>query len=156
MRRTWLLAAAGAVLIGSATLLGPILFRKNGVFELTLPELTIWSVVVGTMTAAFLGLLFVEMKAPSVMRRTRSFLFGLFGAVCGLIASVVYGVFGIKGGRLRYRLLRVVGPGTLLGSSWPALGLLAAVGVILGAVGGVTAARLTRGSQAAMTAPPEA
>lgn len=46
--------------------------------------------------------------------------------------------------------------GLLLGSSWPALGLLAAVGVILGAVGGVTAARLTRGSQAAMTAPPEA
>jgi hypothetical protein len=64
MRRTWVLAAAGAVLVGSATILGLILFRKNGFFELTLPELTIWSVVVGTMTAAFLGLLFVEMKAP--------------------------------------------------------------------------------------------
>jgi hypothetical protein len=158
MRRTWILPAAGAVLVGTATVLGLILFRKNGVFELTLPELTLWSVVVGVMTVAFLGLVFVEMKAPSVKRRTRSFLFGLFGAVCGLIASVVYGVFGIRevacvsdipcGG---WSVL-----GLVLSSFWPALGLLAAVGVILGAVGGVTAARLTRGSQVPMTAMPQA
>jgi hypothetical protein len=151
MRRAWILTTAGAVLVGSATLLGLILFRKNGVFELTLPELTLWSVVVGTMTVAFLGLVFVEMKAPSVNRRTRSILFGLFGAVCGLIASVVYGVFGIReaacvsdipcGG---WSVL-----GLVLGSFWPALGLLAAVGVILGAIGGATAAQLTRGSQEA-------
>jgi hypothetical protein len=155
MRRPWILAAAGAVLVGTATILGLILFRKNGIFELTLPELTLWSVFVGTMTVAFLGLLVVEMKAPSVLRRTRSFLFGLFGAVCGLIASVVYGVFGIyevcDPGGCGWSVL-----GLVLRSFWPSLGLLAAVGGILGAVGGVTAARLTRGSQAPMTAMHEA
>lgn len=155
MRRTWVLAAAGAVLVGSATFLGLILFRKNGFFELTLPELTIWSVVVGTMTAAFLGLLLVQMKAPSVMRRTRSFLFGLFGAVCGLIAGVVYWSLGsvevCDPGGCGWSVL-----GLVLRSSWRSLGLLAAIGVILGAVGGVTAAWLTRGSQTAMTAMPEA
>jgi hypothetical protein len=80
MRRAWVLAAAGVVLVATATILGLILFRKYGNFELALPELTIWSFVVGPMTVAFLGLLFVEMKRPSVVRRTRSFLFGLFGA----------------------------------------------------------------------------
>jgi hypothetical protein len=161
MRRAWILATAGAVLVGSATLLGLILFRKNGVFELTLPELTIWLLVVGPMTAAFLGLLFVEMRAPSRKRRTRLFLFGLFGAVCGLIASVVYGVFGIHEvcvdlggidpGGCGWWVL-----GLVLPLFWPSLGLLAAVGVILGAVGGVTAAWLTRGRQAPMTAMPGA
>jgi hypothetical protein len=155
MRRAWILATAGAVLLGSATLLGLILFRKNGVFELTLPELTIWLFVVGPMTAAFLGLLFVEMKAPSVKRRTRSFLFGLFGAVCGLIASVVYGVFGIKEAACDAVYCGWSVLGLVLPSFWPSLGLLTAVGVILGAVGGVTAARLSRGSQAPMMAMPE-
>ena len=155
MRRTWTLAVAGAVLVGSATLLGLILFRRYGVFELTLPELTLWSVVVGSMTAAFLGLLFVEMKAPSVKGRTRSFLFGLFGAVCGLIASVVFGVFGIKEAACGTGYCGWSVLGLLLGSFWPALGLLAAVGVIPGVAGGVTAARLTRRSQAPMTAMPE-
>lgn len=160
MRRTWIVAAAGAVLVGSATFLGLILFRKNGFFELTLPELTLWLVVVGTMTAAFLGLLFVEMKAPSVKRRTRFFLFGLFGAVCGLIASVVYGVFSIDevcvGGGIDYDYCGWSVLGLVLRSFWPSIGLLAAVGVVVGTVGGVTAARLTRGSQAPMTAMPEA
>lgn len=160
MRRTWIMAAAGAVLVGSATFLGLILFRKNGFFELTLPELTLWLVVVGTMTAAFLGLLFVEMKAPSVKRRTRFFLFGLFGAVCGLIASVVYGVFSIDevcvGGGIDYDYCGWSVLGLVLRSFWPSIGLLAAVGVVVGTVGGVTAARLTRGSQAPMTAMPEA
>jgi hypothetical protein len=155
------LTTAGAVLVGTATVLGLILFRKNGVFELTLPELTLWSVVVGMMTVAFLGLVFVEMKAPSVKRRTRSFLFGLFGAVCGLIASVVYGVFGIKeaacvGGGIDISCGGRTVLGLVVSSFWPTLGLLAAVGVVLGAVGGVTAARLTRGSQAPMTVVPEA
>ena len=161
MRRTWMLAAAGAVLIATATLLGLILFRKNGVFELTLPELTLWSVVIGTMTVAFLWLVFVEMKAPSVKRRTRSFLFGLFGAVCGLVASVVYGVFGIReaacvGGGIDVTCGGWTVLGQVMGSFWPALGLLAVVGVVLGAVGGVIAARRTRGSHAPMTAMPEA
>jgi hypothetical protein len=143
VRRTWILATAGAVLVGSATFLGLILFRKNGFFELTLPELTVWSVVVGTMTVAYLGLLFVEMKAPSVKGRTRSFLFGLFGAICGLIASVVYGVFSIQevcvGEGIDYDYCGWSVLGLVLRSFWPSLGLLAAVGVILGAVGGVTA-----------------
>ena len=153
MRRAWMLVAFGTVLVGSATILGLILFRKYGVFELTLPELTLWSVVVGSMTVAFLGLLFVEMKAPSVKRRTRSFLFGLFGAVCGLIASVVYGVFGIKeaacvGGGIDIGYCGWSVLGLVLRSSWRSLGLLAAIGVIVGAVGGVTAAWITRGRQA--------
>lgn len=156
MRRTWIVAAAGAVLVGTATVLGLILFRKYGVFELTLPELTIWLFVVGPMTAAFLGLLFVEMRAPSVKRRTRSFLFGLFGAVCGLIASVVYGVFTLEEAVCDHGYCGWSVLGLVLPSFWPSLGLLAAVGVILGAVGGVTAARFTRGSQAPMTAMPEA
>lgn len=87
MRRAWILPTAGAALVGTATILGLVLFRKNGFFELTLPELTIWLFVVGPLTAAFLGLLFVEMRAPSAKRRTRFFLFGLFGGACGLIAG---------------------------------------------------------------------
>jgi hypothetical protein len=160
MRRAWILPVAGAVLVGTATILGLILFRKYGVFELTLPELTIWSVVVGTMTVAFLGLVFVEMRAPSVRRRTRYFLFGLFGGVCGLIAGVVFGIVGIQ--------VEVCGPGdfdalecgwSVLGvgsaqSFWPALGLVAAIGVAVGAVAGVTTASLTRRSGIPVTAMP--
>lgn len=156
MRRPWNLVAAGVVLVGSATFLGLFLFRKNGVFELTLPELTLWSVVVGSMTVAFLGRLFVEMRAPSLMGRARSFLFGLFGAVCGLIASAVYGVFGIKEAACDTGYCGWSVLGLVVGSFWPSLGLLTAAGVILGAVGGVTAAWLTRGSQVPMTAMPEA
>lgn len=160
MRRAWVLVAVGAVLVGSATVLGLILFRKNGFFELTLPELTTWSVVVGTETVAFLGLLYVEMRAPSVERRTRFVLFGLFGAVCGLIAGVVYGVFTLHevcvGGGIDYDYCGWSVLGSVLNSFWPSLGLLAAVGVVLGAVGGVTAAWLTRRRQAPMTAIPEA
>jgi hypothetical protein len=59
MRRAWILPTAGAVLVGTATVLGLILFRRHGVFELTLPELTLWLFVVGPMLAAFLWLLFV-------------------------------------------------------------------------------------------------
>ena len=47
------------------------------------------------MLVAFLGLLFSVMTAPSMKPRTRFFLFGLFGGVCGLIASVVYGLVDI-------------------------------------------------------------
>lgn len=160
MRRAWILPAAGAVLVGTATLLGLILFRKNGFFELTLPELTLWLFVVGPMTVAFLALLFIEMNAPSVRRRTRSFLFGLFGAVCGLIGSVVYGVFGIHevcvGGGIDYDYCGWLVLGLVLRSFWPSLGLLAAVGVSLGAMAGVAAARLTPRSQVPITEMPEA
>jgi hypothetical protein len=86
-----MLVAFGVFLVGSATVLGLILFRRYGVFELTLPELTIWSVVVGTEIVVFLGLLYVEMRAPSVERRTRHVLFGVFGAVCGLVAGMASG-----------------------------------------------------------------
>ena len=96
MRRPWILATAGAVLVGSATILGLILFRRYGIFELTLPELTIWSVVVGAQMAVFLALLFAQMTAPSVKPRTTFFLFGLFGGVCGLIAGVVFGISASK------------------------------------------------------------
>ena len=158
MRRPWILAAAGALLVGTATILGLILFRKTGIFELTLPELTLWSVIVGTMTIAFLGLIFVQMKAPSVTRRTRSSLFGLFGAICGLIAGLVGSVFVpevcVSGVDLDYCGRSVLG--LRLGSPWRSIGVLAAVGVILGAVGGVISARLTRGRQASMTAIPGA
>jgi hypothetical protein len=139
-----MLAAAGAVLVGTATVLGLVLFRRSGVFELTLPELTIWSVVVGVMTIAFLGLVFVEMRSPSLKRRTRSFLFGLFGAICGLIAGVVYGALTIH--EVYSHGWSVLG--TYFGLFWPALGLVAAIGVTVGAVAGVTMASLTRGSQA--------
>ena len=118
-------------------------FIVVGILAAQLGGRTFWS-----MTAAFLGFLFVEMKAPSVMRRTRSFLFGLFGAICGLIASVVYGVFGIKEAACDTGYCGWSVLGLVLGSFWPSLGLLAAVGVILGVVGGVTAAWLTRGRQA--------
>jgi hypothetical protein len=149
-----MLAAAGAVLVGTATILGLILFRRTGIFELTLPELTLWSVIVGTMTVAFLGLVFVEMKAPSVTRRRRSFLFGLFGAICGLIAGVVGSVFVPEvcvGGAIDLDYCGQSVLGLRLGSPWRSIGVLAAVGVILGAVGGVIAARLTRGRQVSMT-----
>ena len=157
MRRAWILPTAGVVLVGTAAILGLILFRKYGIFELTLPELTTWLFVVGPMTAAFLGLLFVEMKAPSVKRRTRFFLFGLFGAICGLIASVVFGVFHIQeaacvDGGMAYCGWSVLG--LVLRSFWPSLGLLAAVGVILGAVGGVTTAWLTRARRTPVPAMP--
>ena len=152
MRRTWILVAAGSFLVATATILGLILFRKHGFFELTLPELTIWSIVVGTMTAAFLGLLFVQMRGPTAEGRTRSFLFGLFGAICGLVAGTVYGVLtieevclagGIDLGPCGWSVL-----GMMLASPWISLALLAAIGVVLGAVTGVSVARLTRGSRA--------
>ena len=152
MRRAWILPVAGAVLVGTATILGLILFRKYGVFELTLPELTIWSVVVGTMTVAFLGLVFVRMRAPSVRRRTRYLLFGLFGSVCGLIAGVVYGVLTIhEVYSLGWSVL-----GMYFALSWTALGLVAAIGVAVGAVTSVTIASLTRRRRALMTAMPGA
>ncbi len=69
MRRAWILPTAGAVLVATATVLGLILFRRHGFFEVNLPELTIWLFVVGPMMAAFLGLLFVEMRAASAKRR---------------------------------------------------------------------------------------
>jgi hypothetical protein len=147
-----MLAAAGAVLVGMATILGLVLLRRSGVFELTLPEFTLWSVVVGAMTIAFLGLLYVKMRAPSVPRRTRSFLFCLFGAIWGLIAGVVYWVFPKEefcvGGGIDYDYCGWSFLGMVQTSPWRSLVLLVAVGVILGAVGGVTAAWLTRGSQA--------
>jgi hypothetical protein len=151
-----MLVAFGTFLVGSATVLGLILFRRYGVFELTLPELTIWSIVVGTEIVVFLGLLYVEMRAPSVELRTRYVLFGVFGAVCGLVAGVVVGVFAIRevcvggvqdGLNCEWTVL-----GLVLSSPWLSLGLLAAVGVTLGAVGGVTAAWLTQRRQAGMTA----
>jgi hypothetical protein len=46
--------------------------------------------------------------------------------------------------------------GLVLSSFWPSLGPLAAVGVILGALGGVTAAWLTKRRQAGMTSATEA
>jgi hypothetical protein len=76
------------------------------------------------------------------------FLFGLLGAVCGLIASVVYGVFRIEQTPCEPVPCGWSVLGLVLSSAWLALGLLAAVGVVLGAVGGVTAAWLTRGRQA--------
>ena len=157
MRRPWIVVAAGVVLFGTAVLLGLILFRRFGAFELTLPELTIWSIVVGSMTVAFLGLLVVEMRAPSVTRRARSFLFGLFGGICGLVAGTVYGVFSIREvvscdyGDCGWSVL-----GLTTSSFWPALGLLAVLGVVLGAVAGVTVARILRGSTAPVAATPEA
>lgn len=156
MRRAWMLVAAGAFLVGSATVLGLILFRRYGSFELTLPELTIWSIVVGAETVAFLGLLYAEMRAPSVEGRTRFILFGLFGAVCGLIAGVVYWVFALEEAVCDHLYCGWTVLGLVLNSPWLSLGLLAAVGVILGAVGGVTAAWLTRRRQAGMRAIPEA
>jgi hypothetical protein len=131
MRRAWILPTAGAVLVATATVLGLILFRRHGFFEVNLPELTIWFFVVGPMMAAFLGLLFVEMRAASAKRRKRFFLFGLFGAVCGLIASVVYGIFGIEETRCEPVSCGWSVLGLVLSSAWLALGLLAAVGVVL-------------------------
>ena len=157
MRRVWILPTAGAVLVGTATILGLVLFRRSGIFELTLPELTIWLFVVGPMVSAFLGLLFVEMRAPSAKRRTRFLLFGLFGSVCGLITGVILSFVGIQetpcdSVYCGWSVLGLV----LSRSFWPAFGWLAAIGAIVGAVGGVTAAWLTRGRRIPMTAVPRA
>jgi hypothetical protein len=159
MRRTWVLVVDGVVLVGSATILGLVLFRRYGIFELTLPELTIWSVVVGVQMAVFLALLFAQMTAPSVKPRSAFFLFGLFGAVCGLIAGVVFGLVGIQEevcGPEDFDALEcgwsVFGVGFVELLPWPLFGLVVALGVILGTVGGVTAAWLRRGKHAPMTA----
>jgi len=163
MRRPWVLVAVGVVLVGSATILGLVLFRRYGIFELTLPELTIWSVVVGVQMAVFLALLFAQMTAPSVKPRTALVLFGLFGALCGLIAGVVFGIVGIQEevcGPEDFDALECgwsvfgVGFGEL--SPWPLFGLVVALGVILGTVGGVTAAWLTRRSGVPVSAMPGA
>jgi hypothetical protein len=160
MRRTWMLVAYGTFLVGNATVLGLILFRRYGIFELTLPELTIWSIVVGSEIVVFLFLLFAGMTAPSVQRQTRFVLFGVFGAICGLVTGAVYCVFTLReaacvGGGIDSVSCGWTVLGLVLSSSWHSLGLLAAVGVILGAVGGVTAAWLTRRRQAGMTAIPQ-
>jgi hypothetical protein len=158
MRRPWVLVAVGVVLVGSATILGLVLFRTYGVFEITIRDLTIWSIVVGLQIAAFLVLLFVHMMEPSVERRTAFFLFGLFGAVCGLVVGVVYGIVGIDevcggGGFDGIECSwSVLGVGSVQFLFWPTFGLVVALGVILGTAGGVTAAWLTRSRQAPTTA----
>jgi hypothetical protein len=108
-----------------------------------------------------MGLVFVQARSPSVQPRTRSVLFGLFGAVCGLVAGVLFGVLGIQevcvsGGIDLECGWSVFGVGLVQRSFWPTFGSLVALGVILGTVGGVTAALLTRGRQAPATAMPEA
>lgn len=161
MRRAWILVVVGVVLVGSATILGLFLFRTEGFFEITLPDLTIWSIVVGLQIAAFLVLLFDRMTAPSVKRRTAFSLFALFGAVCGLVAGVVFGIVGIKEevcGGGDFDALECGWSVLGVGSAqlfWPAFGLVVALGVILGTVGGVTAAWLTRGKHAPMTVIPD-
>ena len=157
MRRSRVLIAVGVVLVGSATILGLFLFRTDGFFEITPSDLAIWSIVVGLQMVVFLRLLFAQMTAPSVKPRTAFVLFGLFGAVCGLIAGVVFGLVGIEavcGGGMQDSLgcrLSVlwVGWGQ---DPWPALGRVVGLGVILGTVGGVTAAWLRRGKHAPMNA----
>ena len=102
--------------------------------------------------AAFLVLLFVRMRVPSVERRDAFVLFGLFGAVCGLIAGVVCGIVGIEevcGGGAQDGIecsWSVLGVGSVQLMFWPTFGLVVALGVVLGTAGGVTAAWLTRGS----------
>jgi hypothetical protein len=153
------LVVVGVILVGSATILGLFLFRTEDVFEISPSDLTIWSIVVGLQMAVFLALLFAQMTAPSVKPRSAFFLFGLFGAVCGLIAGVVFGIVGIKEevcGPEDFDALECgwsvfgVGFGELL--PWPTFGVVVALGVILGTVGGVTAAWLTRGRHAPMNA----
>lgn len=161
MRRAWILPVAGAVLVGTATILGWILFRRYGLFELRLPELTLWSVIVGTMTVAFLGLVFVQMTGPSVTRRTAFILFGVFGAVWGLVAGVLYGVLGITevcvGGGIDPECgWSVLGFGLVQGSFWPTFGLVVAIGVTVGAGAGVTIAWLTRRKRTLVAAMPGA
>jgi len=161
MRRSRVLVVVGVILVGSATILGLFLFRTEDVFEISPSDLTIWSIVVGLQMAVFLALLFAQMTAPSVKRRTAISLSGLFGAVCGLITGVVFGLAGIKEevcGPEDFDALECgwsvlgVGPVQLI---WPALGLVVALGVILGTVGGVTAAWLPPGTHAPTTAMPD-
>jgi hypothetical protein len=159
MRRPWILPVTGAVLVGTATILGLILFRIQGFFELRLPELYVWSIVVGTMTVAFLGLVFVQMTGPSVTRRTAFILFGVFGAVCGLVAGILYGVFGIREACVSTGIdpecgWSVLGFGLVRSSFWPTFGFVVAIGVTVGAATGVTIAWLTRRSCTLVAAMP--
>jgi hypothetical protein len=157
MRPSWVVLAVGVVLVASATILGLLLFRTDGLFEITPSDLAIWSIVVGVQIAAFLALLFAQMTAPSVKRRSASFLFGLFGGVCGLVAGLVLGIVGIEvvcGGEMQDSLgcrlsLLWAGWGQ---DPWPALGRVVGLAVILGMVGGVTAAWLRRGRHASVNA----
>jgi hypothetical protein len=158
MRRSWVLVAVGVVLVATATILGLFRFRTDGVFEITTRDLTIWSIVVGVQMCVFLVLLRAQIKEPSVGRRAAFLLFGLFGAVCGLIAGVVFGIVGIDevcggGGFDGIRCgWSVLGFGSVELLFWPTFGLVVALGVILGTAGGVTAALLTRGRRAQTTA----
>jgi glucan phosphoethanolaminetransferase (alkaline phosphatase superfamily) len=143
MRRAWLLVPVGAILTGSATFFYGMVFFQHAWPGLTMRDLAIWLVVVGSTTGALIGLVMVRLTSPSLRPRTRAFLLGLLGMVCGLIPALVYG-FNIEqscidDGTCGWSFL-----GWVLPSFWFALGMAAAVGAILGALGGVAAARLTR------------
>ena len=152
------MVAVGVVLVGTATVLGLVLFRSEGFFEITLSDLTTWSVVVGLQIVLFLVLLYHQMTEPPVKGRTS--LFGLFGAVCGLVAGVLYGVLGIDEACVSHGGIdldcgwAVYGSDSLHHFFWPTFGVVVALTVILGTVGGVTAAWLTRSWQAPIPAMP--
>ena len=93
--RAWILPTAGAVLVATATVLGLIfsearLLRSepSGTDHLVVRRRPDDGRIPGTPLRGNEGS-FRE-AAIAIFR------FGLFGAVCGLIASVVYGIFGIE------------------------------------------------------------
>jgi hypothetical protein len=132
-----MLVPVGAILLGSATFFYGMVFFQHAWPGLTMWDLAIWLVVVGTATGALMGLVMTRLDAPSLRPRTRVFLLGLLGTICGLIPALVYG-FGIEevcvAGGIDLDCYGWPVLGWHVSSPWLALGLSAAVGVILGGV----------------------
>jgi hypothetical protein len=86
--RTPIFVLVGAILTGVATFLYALTRDPDGWYGLTMKELAIWSIVLGTSAGALLGLVVAWVTLPSVRRRTR---FLILGAMCGVLVGLVYG-----------------------------------------------------------------
>jgi hypothetical protein len=141
-----MLVLLGAVLTGRATFFyGMVFFRDGWSPGLTTRDLAVGLATVGAITGALVGLLLIRLTASPVGRRSRPLLIGLLGVVAGLVPCLVYGVF------LEEVCIPSDAPdcgwsvfGWMTGSGELALGLIAALGMVLGVSGAFVAARLTR------------
>ena len=149
--RRWTFVLVGTVLFGSATFFYGMLLDPDGWDGLTMQQLAILLVVVGSLTGALLGLLLAWVTGPSVKRWTRFLILSTAG---GLLVGLVYG-FNVEE-------TCVLEGFDLEACGWPFLGWLLSPWIsfaawsILGGVGGgilgFAAARITRRREAALPA----
>jgi hypothetical protein len=137
------LVLVGAVLFGSATFFYGLILDPDGWDGVTMQQLAILLVVVGTTTGALLGLLLEWVTGPSVKRWTR---FLALSTVGGVLVGLVYGVNveevceieGFDLGACGWPFFGLLLP------PWTAFGLWTLSGGLGGGLFGCAASRLTR------------